>query len=47
MHLLDGGFSSTAHFQLQASGIYLADCHPRAPIIDLETYQQRYMESGI
>ena len=39
MHLLDGGFSSAAHFQLQASGTYLADFHPRAfALIDLETY---------
>ena len=44
MHLLDGGFSSTAHFQLQASGIYLADFHPRAfALIDLETYHSAYM----
>ena len=28
MRLLDGGFSSAAHFQLQASGTYLADFHP-------------------
>lgn len=39
MHLPDGGFSSAAHFQLQASGTYLADFHPRAfALIDLETY---------
>lgn len=44
MHLLDGGFSSAAHFQLQASGIYLADFHPRAfALIDLETYHSAYM----
>ena len=44
MHLLDGGFSSAAHFQLQASGIYLADFHPRAfAFIDLETYHSAYM----
>ena len=44
MHLLDGGFSSAAHFQLQASGIYLADFHPRAfALIDLETYHNAYM----
>ena len=39
MHLLDGGFSSAAHFQLQASGTYLEDFHPRAfALVDLETY---------
>ena len=44
MHLLDGGFSSAAHFQLQASGTYLADFHPRAfALIDLETYHNAYM----
>ena len=44
MHLLDGGFSSAAHFQLQASGIYLADFHPHAfALIDLETYHSAYM----
>ena len=29
MHLLDGGFSSAAYFQLQAANTYLADFHPR------------------
>ena len=44
MHLLDGGFSSAAHFQLQASGTYLADFHPRTfALIDLETYHSAYM----
>lgn len=44
MHLLDGGFSSAAHFQLQVSGTYLADFHPRAfALIDLETYHNAYM----
>ena len=44
MHLLDGGFSSAAHFQLQASGTYLADFHPCAfALIDLETYHSAYM----
>lgn len=44
MHLLDGGFSSAAPFQLQASGTYLADFHPRAfALIDLETYHSAYM----
>ncbi len=44
MHLLDGGFSSAAHFQLQASGTYLADFHPRAfALIDLETCHSAYM----
>lgn len=44
MHLLDGGFSSAAHFQLQASGTYLADFHPRAfALIDPETYHSAYM----
>lgn len=44
MHLLDGGFSSAAHFRLQASGTYLADFHPRAfALIDLETYHSAYM----
>ena len=44
MHLLDGGFSSAAHFQLQASDTYLADFHPRAfALIDLETYHSAYM----
>ena len=44
MHLLDGGFSSAAHFQLQASGTYLADFHPRAfALIDLETYHSAHM----
>ena len=44
MHLLDGGFSSAAHFQLQASGTYLADLHPCAfALIDLETYHSAYM----
>ena len=44
MHLLDGGFSSAAHFRLQASGTYLTDFHPRAfALIDLETYHSAYM----
>ena len=44
MHLLDGGFSAAAHFQLQASGTYPADFHPRAfALIDLETYHNAYM----
>ena len=44
MHLLEGGFSSAAHFQLQASGTYLADFHPRAfALIDLETCHSAYM----
>ena len=44
MHLLDGGFSSAVHFQLQTSGTYLADFHPRAfALIDLETYHSAYM----
>lgn len=44
MHLLDGGFSSAAHFQLQASDTYLADFHPRAfALIDLETYHSAYL----
>ena len=44
MHLLDGGFSSAAHFQLQASGTYLEDFHPRAfALVDLETYHSAYM----
>ena len=44
MHLLDGGFSAAAHFQLQASGTYPADFHPRAfALIDLETYHSAYM----
>ena len=44
MHLLDGGFSSAAHFQLQASGTYLADFHPLTfALIDLETYHSAYM----
>ena len=44
MHLLDGGFSSAAHFQLQASGTYLADFHPCAfALIDLEAYHNAYM----
>ena len=44
MHLLDGGFSCAAHFQLQASGTYLADFHPCAfALIDLETYHSAYM----
>ena len=44
MHLLDGGFSSAAHFQLQASGTYLADFHPLTfALIDLETYHNAYM----
>ena len=44
MHLLDGGFSSAAHFQLQASGTYLADFHPRTfALIDLETYHSTYI----
>ena len=44
MHLLDGGFSSAAPFQLQASGTYLADFHPRAfALIDLETYHSAYL----
>ena len=43
MHLLDGGFSSAAHFQLQASGTYLADFHPLTfALIDLETYHSAY-----
>ena len=43
MHLLDGGFSSATHFQLQASGTYLADFHPRAfALIDLDTYHNAY-----
>ena len=44
MRLLDGGFSSAAHFQLQASGTYLADFHPLTfALIDLETYHNAYM----
>ena len=44
MHLLDGGFSSAVHFQLQTSGTYLADFHPRAfALIDLEAYRSAYM----
>lgn len=43
MHLLDGGFSSAAHFQLQASGTYLADFHPLTfALIDLDTYHNAY-----
>ena len=42
-HHLPLGFSA-AHFQLQASGTYLADFHPRAfALIDLETYHSAYM----
>ena len=44
MHLLDGEFSSAAHFQLQASGTYLADFHPLTfALIDLEAYHNAYM----
>ena len=44
MHLLDGGFSSVAHFQLQASGTYLANFHPLTfALIDLDTYHNAYM----
>ena len=44
MHLLDGGFSSAAHFQLQASGTYLVDFHPLTfALIDLEAYHNAYM----
>ena len=44
MHLLDGGFSSAAHFQLQASGTYLANFHPLTfALIDLDTYHNAYM----
>lgn len=43
-HLLDGGFSSAALFQLQASNTYLADFHPLAfALIDLETYHSAYI----
>ena len=45
MHLLDGGFSSAAHFQLQASGT-LPGGFPSAltfALIDLETYHSAYM----
>ena len=43
MHLLDGGFSSAARFQLQASGTYLADFYPLTfALIDLETYHNAY-----
>ena len=43
MRLLDGGFSSAARFQLQASGTYLADFHPLTfALIDLETYHSAY-----
>lgn len=43
IHLLDGGFSSAAYFQLQASGTYLADFHPLTfALIDLETYHNAY-----
>ena len=43
MHLLDGGFSSAAHFRLQASGTYLTDFHPRAfTLIDPDTYHNAY-----
>ena len=43
-HLLDGGFSSAALFQLQASNTYLADFHPLAfALIDLETYHSVYI----
>ena len=44
MHLLDSGFPSAAHFQLQASGTYLADFHPLTfALIDLETYHNAYV----
>lgn len=43
-HLLDGGFSSTALFQLQTANTYLADFHPLAfALIDLETYRSAYI----
>ncbi len=42
-HLLDGGFSSAAYFQLQACGTYLANFRPLAfALIDLETYRDAY-----
>ncbi len=44
MHLLDGGFSSAAHFRLQASGTYLANFHPLTfALIDLEAYHNAYV----
>ena len=42
MHLLDGGFSSAAYFQLQAANTYLADFHPRTfALVDLDGLSQR------
>lgn len=44
MHLLEGGFSSSAHFRLQASGTYLADFHPLTfALVDLEAYHSAYI----
>ena len=43
MHLLDGGFSSAAYFQLQAANTYLADFHPRTfALVDLAAYRSVY-----
>lgn len=43
MHLLDGGFSSAAYFQLQAANTYLADFHPRTfALWDLTAYRSVY-----
>lgn len=43
MHLLDGGFSSAAYFQLQAANTYLADFHPRTfALVDLTAYRSVY-----
>ena len=42
-HLLDGGFSSAAYFQLQAANTYLADFHPRTfALVDLTAYRSVY-----
>ena len=43
MHLLGGGFSSAAYFQLQTANTYLADFHPQTfALVDLAAYRSVY-----
>lgn len=46
MHLLDGGFSSAAYFQLQAANTYLADFHPRTSACGPDGLSQRLSPEG-
>lgn len=43
MHLLDGGFPTSAYFRLQTAGTYLADFHPAGfALMDLTGYHSLY-----